>query len=124
MEHHIVNLENYLSELPKAISMIKMPFWDLHWYYVVKKSQTLSKVLISGDGGDELFGGYTFRYEKFLSLTSENSSPLEKVNAYLQCHERDMVPDQDKIFNQKSNFSWESIHNLSLIHISEPTRPY
>ena len=113
-EHHIVNLENYLSELPKAISMIKMPFWDLHWYYVVKKSQTLSKVLISGDGGDELFGGYTFRYEKFLSLTSENSSPLEKVNAYLQCHERDRVPDQDKIFNQKSNFSWESIHNILL----------
>ena len=113
-EHHIVNLENYLSELPKAISMIKMPFWDLHWYYVVKKSQTLSKVLISGDGGDELFGGYTFRYKKFLSLTSENSSPLEKVNAYLQCHERDRVPDQDKIFNQKSNFSWESIHNILL----------
>jgi len=114
VEHHIVNLENYLSELPKAISMIKMPFWDLHWYYVVKKSQTLSKVLISGDGGDELFGGYTFRYKKFLSLTSENSSPLEKVNAYLQCHERDRVPDQDKIFNQKSNFSWESIHNILL----------
>ena len=113
-EHHIVNLENYLSELPKAISMIKMPFWDLHWYHVVKKSQTLSKVLISGDGGDELFGGYTFRYKKFLSLTSENSSPLEKVNAYLQCHERDRVPDQDKIFNQKSNFSWESIHNILL----------
>ena len=38
-EHHVVNLENYLSELPRAISMIKMPFWDLHWYYVVKKSQ-------------------------------------------------------------------------------------
>ena len=74
-EHHIVHLENYLTELPRAISMIKMPFWDLHWYYVVKKSQSLSKVLISGDGGDELFGGYTFRYEKFLSLTSESSSP-------------------------------------------------
>ena len=114
VEHHIVHLENYLSELPKAISMIKMPFWDLHWYYVVKKSQDLSKILISGDGGDELFGGYTFRYKKFLSLTSETSKPLEKVLAYLQCHERDRVPDQEKIFDQKSNFSWESIHKLLL----------
>ena len=113
-EHHIIHLENYLSELPKAISMIKMPFWDLHWYYVVKKSQTLSKILISGDGGDELFGGYTFRYKKFLSLTSENSTPLDKVLAYLECHERDRVPDQGKIFNQKSKFSWESIHELLL----------
>ena len=75
--HHILSLDNYLSELPKAISIIQLPFWDLHWYYVVKKSQSLSKILFSGDGGDELFAGYTFRYEKFLSLTSENSTPLE-----------------------------------------------
>ena len=113
-EHHIVHLENYLTELPRAISMIKMPFWDLHWYYVVKKSQSLSKVLISGDGGDELFGGYTFRYEKFLSLTSESSSPKEKILAYLECHERDRVPDQENIFNDKSDFSWDLIHNRLL----------
>ncbi len=113
-DHHIVYLENYLSELPKAISMIKMPFWDLHWYYVVKKSQSISKILISGDGGDELFAGYTFRYKKFLSLTSEKSTPLEKVTAYMECHERDRVPDQEKIFNHNSNFSWKAIHNLLL----------
>ena len=111
-DHHIIDLENYLSELPKAISIIKLPFWDLHWYYVVKKSQTLSKTLISGDGGDELFAGYTFRYKKFLSLTSENSNTNEKVKAYLECHERDRVPDQENIFNQKSQFSWDSIYSV------------
>jgi|TARA_B100001105_G_C22379648_1_gene439053 asparagine synthase (glutamine-hydrolysing) len=112
--HNILYLENYLSELPKAISIIQLPFWDLHWYYVVKKSQTFSKLLISGDGGDELFAGYTFRYSKFLSLTSENSTPLEKVKAYLQCHERDRVPDQEHIFDKKSNFSWDLIHQTLL----------
>ena len=112
--HNIIHLENYLSELPKAISIIKLPFWDLHWYYVVKKSQTLSKLLISGDGGDELFGGYTFRYSKFISSTSENSTPLEKVKMYLQCHERDRVPDQENIFDKKSNFSWNSIYEILL----------
>ena len=109
--HKIIDLENYLSELPKAISMIKLPFWDLHWYYVAKKSQSISKFLISGDGGDELFGGYTFRYKKFLSLTNKNSSSLEKVKAYLQCHERDRVPDQHDIFTKKSNFSWNLIYD-------------
>ena len=113
-EHHIIHLENYLSELPKAISIIKLPFWDLHWYYVVKKSSTLSKTLISGDGGDELFAGYTFRYNKFLSLTSNNSTPLEKVKAYLECHERDRVSDQDDIFTKKCNFSWDVIYNRLL----------
>jgi len=113
-EHHIVNLENYLSELPKAISIVRLPFWDLHWYYVVKKSNTLSKTLISGDGGDELFAGYTFRYNKFLSLTSDNSTPLEKAKAYLECHERDRVPDQAEIFTKKCNFSWDSIYNRLL----------
>ena len=110
-EHNVIQLENYLSELPKAISIIKLPFWDLHWYYVVKKAKTLSKTIISGDGGDELFGGYTFRYKKFLSLTSENSNPLEKVKAYLQCHERDRVADQENIFSQKCGFSWNSIYS-------------
>ena len=113
-EHHIIHLENYLSELPKAISIIKLPFWDLHWYYVVKKSSTLSKTLISGDGGDELFAGYTFRYNKFLSLTSDNSTPLEKIKAYLECHERDRVSDQDDIFTKKCNFSWDVIYNRLL----------
>jgi len=108
--HTIIELENYLSELPKAISMIKLPFWDLHWYYVAKKAQTISKLLLSGDGGDELFGGYTFRYKKFFSLTTSNSSPLEKTKAYLECHERDRVLDQQDIFSKKSNFSWNLIY--------------
>lgn len=118
--HHIIYIENYLSELPKAISIIKMPFWDLHWYYVAKKSQTLSNILASGDGGDEIFGGYTFRYEKFLSLTNSTSTPLEKVKAYLSCHERDRVPDQESLFGNKSNFSWDSIYKLLLPYFDNP----
>ena len=121
--HHILYLENYLSELPKAISQIKLPFWDLHWYYVVKKSQTLSKILASGDGGDEIFGGYTFRYKKFLSLINNDSTPLEKVKAYLSCHERDRVPDQESLFRHKSNFSWNSIYELLLPYFDNPLSP-
>ena len=118
--HYIIDVDNYLAELPKAISLIKQPFWDLHWYYVVKKSQTLSKILVSGDGGDEIFGGYTFRYKKFLSLTNSSSTPLEKVKAYLSCHERDRVPDQEFLFSNKSNFSWNSIYDLLLPFFNNP----
>ena len=112
VEHEIIDIENYLLELPAAISIIGMPFWDIHWYYIAKNAKNKSNFLASGDGGDELFGGYTFRYSKFLSLIKPNSSPLDKIQAYLSCHERDWVPDQEKIFNQKTNFSWKSINSI------------
>ncbi len=114
--HSVVILENFLLELPKAISITNHPFWDLHWYYVVKKANSFSNCLVSGDGGDELFGGYSFRYSKFLSLVDQTSTPLEKVKAYLQCHDRDRVPDQETIFKEKMNFSWNSIYDILLPH--------
>jgi len=111
-EHEIINIENYLLDLPAAISIVGIPFWDIHWYYIAKNAKGKSNFLASGDGGDELFGGYTFRYSKFLSLIKSNSSPLDKIQAYLSCHERDWVPDQEKIFNSKTNFSWKSINSI------------
>ena len=109
-EHQVIDLKNFLIELPKAISITKQPFWDLHWYHIVKKAKTNGDYLVSGDGGDELFGGYTFRYQKFLSLANQNSTPIERVRAYLQCHERDWVEDQEELFGKKTNFTWEKIH--------------
>jgi len=108
--HRVIHLDNYLEELPKAISITGLPFWDLHFYHVAKNAKSHSNILISGDGGDELFGGYTFRYEKFLSLVTSNSTPQEKTEAYLKCHERDWVPDQKDLFSENLNFSWEHIH--------------
>ncbi|NDB33117.1 MAG: asparagine synthase [Nitrososphaeria archaeon] len=114
VDQHVVSVDNYLEELPKAISIAQMPFWDLHWYYVAKKAQTIAKYLATGDGGDELFGGYVFRYKKFLSIVTRNSSPLQKVKAYLQCHERDSVVDQEDLFGKKSAFSWTKIYDKLL----------
>jgi len=73
--HETVYIENFFKDLPAALNLVKQPFWDLHWYHVVKKAKSLGNLLVSGDGGDELFGGYTFRYEKFLRLTKKTSSP-------------------------------------------------
>jgi asparagine synthase (glutamine-hydrolysing) len=111
-EHHVIFVENYLQELPSAISITKQPFWDLHWHLVVKKAKSISDMLLSGDGGDELFGGYTFRYSKFLSLTRDDPSVESSIKAYLSCHERDWVPDQEKVFGEKCRFSWDEIHDI------------
>lgn len=113
-DHKVINLENFLIELPKAISITKQPFWDLHWYHIVKQAKKNGNYLVSGDGGDELFGGYTFRYQKFLSLTTPKASPIERVEAYLQCHERDWVQDQKDLFGKKIQFTWQQIHQKLL----------
>lgn len=123
ISHHIVYVDNFLKDLPSQIGMIEQPFWDLHWYHVVKKAKTLGKFLVSGDGGDELFGGYTFRYEKFLSLTKKNSSPLAKTKAYLQCHERDWVPDQERVFGKKLQFSWNNVYSRILPYFDNALNP-
>ena len=116
--HHTLEIDNFLEELPKAISIVKQPFWDLHWYYLVKKMKTLTNVFFSGDGGDELFGGYTFRYKKFLELINENSTTNEKIISYLNCHERDWVPDQELIFGDECKFNWEEIYNILRPHFN------
>ena len=123
VDHDVLYLENYLRDLPKAISIIKLPFWDLHWYYVVKKAKTVSKFLVSGDGGDEIFGGYTFRYQKFLSLIDNTSTPVEKVKAYLQCHERDWVPDQENLFGKKTKFNWNKVYRRMIPFFSNSLPP-
>ena len=110
--HQILELDNFLEELPKAISIVKQPFWDLHWYYLVKKMKKSANVFFSGDGGDELFAGYTFRYKKFLEQTSDTSTPKEKVISYLNCHERDWVPEHEKIFHKELKFSWDEIYEI------------
>jgi asparagine synthase (glutamine-hydrolysing) len=120
---HVVSIENYLAELPRALSIIKMPFWDIHWFYVVVKATQMSKILVSGDGGDELFGGYTFRYEKFLSNYKQNMSPPEKTKLYLDCHQRDWVPDQDKIFGKNMKFNWAEIHQYINSYFDNPLEP-
>ena len=121
--HRIIFIENYLKDLPNAISIIERPFWDLHWYHVVKEAKSKSEFLVSGDGGDELFGGYTFRYQKFLSSISEKSSTLDKIKAYLSCHERDWVPDQEKLFGSRLSFSWNDIYSILEPYFDNPLQP-
>ena len=38
-EHEIIDIENYLLELPSAINIIGLPFWDIHWYYIAKSAK-------------------------------------------------------------------------------------
>ena len=123
VDHHVIEIDNFLEKLPDAISITKLPFWDIHWIYVVENARNLSNYLVSGDGGDELFSGYVFRYSKYLSKIDSNSSPKDKIQAYLSCHERDHVPEQDQIFEKKMEFNWNDIYDQLYPFFNNPLSP-
>jgi len=122
-EHHEVYIDNPFRDLPEQIGIVAEPRWNLYWYYVVKNSKSFSDVLFTGDGGDEMFGGYTFRYKKFLTLVKNKITWNEKAWIYLQCHERDWVPDQGTLFGSKIKFNWRQILELLEPYFNNPLPP-
>jgi len=113
-------LDNLYENLPKQISIIQEPKINYYWYFVAEEAKKHSDFLLTGDGGDELFAGYVFRYSKYLKILKNQSDWLEKTKAYLQCHNRDWVDDQEKIFGPKIKFSWNEIYNLFRNNFENP----
>jgi asparagine synthase (glutamine-hydrolysing) len=105
-------IENIFSDLPKLIEIVKEPRWNLYQYYTLEYGKRNSSVFYTGDGGDEIFAGYVFRYNKFLSSFKPTFGWEERSKLYLSCHERDWVPNQAELFGDKLHFSWDRIYSI------------
>ena len=92
--------------------MLKEPKWDAYDFLIYKTAKELKlPKILTGDGADELFAGYTFRYSSFLNQYYSVSSnyfkihPNELIALYLQVHRNDFVEDQEDIFVDKLSFT-------------------
>ncbi|HJU14358.1 MAG TPA: asparagine synthase C-terminal domain-containing protein [Candidatus Nitrosotalea sp.] len=105
-------LDNFLDNLPQQIAIVGEPKWHYYWFYVAQKAKRFSDILVTGDGGDELFGGYVFRYKQYLDTIKPGDGWAARASTYLQCHNRDWVDDQEKMFGPAARFDWKGIYNL------------
>lgn len=119
----VIPIESIFRNLPNLVSITKKPRWNTYQHFVAKEAKKHSKILITGDGADEVFTGYTFRYKKFLNLLQINDNWKTKTINYLECHNRDWVPDQDSIFGSKIKFNWNEIYDYFKKYFSNNLSP-
>lgn len=80
--HYLVQPEEFLKELPKIIWQMDEPVADpaaVPLYFVAREASKHVKVVLSGEGADELFGGYNIYHEPN-SLRHLTSLPSVLVN--------------------------------------------
>ena len=110
-DFHPINMESIYTKMPEIVYIVKKPKWNTYNHLIAKQAKKVSKILVTGDGGDEVFGGYTFRYKKFLDLIKPSDNWKTKTIKYLECHNRDWVPDQKSLFDKNIKFNWNKIYN-------------
>jgi len=106
----VVKMNSIFTNMPEIISITNKPRWNTYTHLIAKNAKKFSNILVTGDGADELFGGYVFRYSKFLNITTPSDDWKKRVLNYLECHNRDWVSDQENIFTKKMKFQWNTIH--------------
>lgn len=82
-EELILNENEIIKDIPSIVSSLNEPFGDSSFiptYYVSKLAQKKVKVVLTGDAGDEVFGGYN-RYTrlKYVSRLYKLPKGLKKV---------------------------------------------
>lgn len=116
-DHFHFHVDNPLKELPRQIAVLRVPRWNAYTYYIFEYfTRYKIDTLLTGDGGDELFGGYVFRYKEVLDSSVEKLDP----RAYVNTHKMDWVPDQEKMFGSKIGFAWKDIYSSLSEHFNNP----
>jgi asparagine synthetase B (glutamine-hydrolysing) len=100
---HPVNPESVLLNIQKYVKMTGEPRWNVYHHVIAEAAKRDGNVLLlTGDGADELFGGYVFRYSKFMKDIQTKGFGT----AYMGGHQNDWLILQDFFLK---NFEWSMI---------------
>lgn len=111
--HHefIISESDLASNIDEIILNFDEPFADssaLATYMVSKKTREFVKVALTGDGGDEVFGGYNKYYMGKLNQYYTSLIPQSFHNSYLTC--------ASKLLGSKEDFRGLKFKASKLLH--------
>ena len=91
---------NFINKFIKVLDQPVRSFQPLYQYYIRKKAKNLkSRIILSGDGADEVFGGYTYSFYFFLADYIKKYGKKKGLNKAKQFKEF-LNRDEDKIFKE------------------------
>ncbi|MGI0009859.1 MAG: asparagine synthase-related protein, partial [Nitrosopumilaceae archaeon] len=109
-DFHSIERNEIVSDIPFMVKLVDEPRWNVYPYIIGHQAKKFGDVLVNGDGADEIFGGYIFRYKLFSSLSG--FFPLR----YINCHQNDWVQDQNEIFAFDYDFNKEIQYFNRFVH--------
>lgn len=91
-----------IENIPKMVKITNEPRWNAYQFELFEHARDYlihgdKPIIVTGDGADELFGGYVFRYKQFTDHEIAHENLM--VYSYLNCHRNDWVDDQYEMFN-------------------------
>lgn len=123
----VVSPEEYAQAIPKIMWYLDDPVADpslVPLYFVAAEARKHVKVVLSGEGSDELFGGYTI-YKEPLSLAPFSKIPspllhsLNKLSHILPAGmkgksllERGTTPMEKRYYGNARSFNWEQLKRV------------
>jgi len=91
-EHHEIITERILKEYPKMIWHADMPKRNLYPYFVAKEVRRYVKVVLDGLGGDELFGGYEWKYQFAKDVMAEREKIPKELRIKVRENIKQLIP--------------------------------
>ncbi len=123
--HEFFVRPDLVSVLPELAWAYDEPFADpsmLPTYYVSKLAREHVTVVLTGDGGDEIFGGYT-RYERELSIHR-----IPALLRFLLGYGGALLPDgmrgKRRLSNMRHGLATRYLHSLTLLPASSRASMY
>ncbi|MDO4911846.1 MAG: asparagine synthase (glutamine-hydrolyzing), partial [Corynebacterium sp.] len=123
----VVSPEEYAAAVPKIMWYLDDPVADpslVPLYFVAQEARKHVKVVLSGEGADELFGGYTI-YKEPLSLAPFEKIPsplakgLNRLSKVLpdgmkgkSLLERGTTPMEKRYYGNARSFNWEQLKRV------------